>query len=285
MPFAYKLVLIALLLSCNALLWPQQSHRPPPLAGSQPQSKTADDAHHANSEQRGTKDSPLFVEQIPTKETDEEAAENKKEKAEEASDKTLSKTFNWSLIGVGVLQAIGILMQCLILYRQTVLIDKQANISMDIERGWILLDRIEPFYMQPVSIRYDFAICYLSNFGKTPSKLMNLRYELQIGDNIESPPDPSIFREEKPRVDGRMMPPGKRVGLQTRYKDFLISKEVKEAIDVGKKFVWVCGYVKYFDAYGRGPYRTNFCEVYQPRPMDALPRFSAAGPDEYNQAT
>jgi hypothetical protein len=282
---APKLVLIASLLSCNSLLWAQQSQRPPPLAGSQPQSKTADNTHRATSEQGGTSESPIYVEQVPAPETYEEAAEHKNAEIEKASDKTLSKAFNWLLFVVGALQAIGICIQCVILRRQTGLLDKQANFSMSIERGWILVDKIDKFYVQPNPTHYDYALCHLSNFGKTPSKLMNLRYELQIGDTIEFPPDPSIFKEEVPRVDRRMLPPGKEIRLEVKHKDFLIPPEVKESIKVGKQFIWVCGYVRYFDAYGRGPYRTNFCEIYQPRSIDGAPRFSAAGPDEYNQAT
>jgi hypothetical protein len=99
------------------------------LTGSQPQGKTADSTHNTADEQRGTKDSPLFVEQVHAKDADEETTQQRREKAEEASDKTPSNLFNVALVIVGLLQVFGILLQCSVLFRQANLMKSQTDIA------------------------------------------------------------------------------------------------------------------------------------------------------------
>jgi hypothetical protein len=288
---AHVLVTVALFLSCISLSCTQQSHKST-TNSHDPQSKATDDTNNPHSVQRGTKEFPLFVEQVRAKATDDETAEYQKEKAQEASDKSLSNTLNKALVGVGALQVFGILLQCVILYRQANILSKQASITMNIERGWILPDETVAidFARRFVTADrpYHFVVFSIKNFGNTPAKLINLRFELQIGNSLETPPDISVFAPgDNSRIDGRMIPPnGKPIILEARNEsEWIIPDDEILAIQNGKKYLWLCGYIRYFDVYGRGPHKTNICELYQPHPFGEVPRFSAAGPDEYNQAT
>jgi hypothetical protein len=252
----------------------EQAHKPPETG-----------ANQTDADQSGAQHNAVIIQTKDWQDSQNRAAEKRRKEDRDALIDRRNSRFSALLVLAAFLQLVVIAVQCWILRRQTGILDRQTNITRNIERGWMLIDRVDSFHTQFQNRRYDSTIFYLKNFGKTPAKLMNLRYELQIGDSVDRPPEAAIFNEETDRLDGRMLPPGKEIPINVRPKDWLISGEDKAAIESGRKFIWLCGYIRYFDVYGGGPYRTNFCETYMPKPMTGEPRFAAAGPDEYNQAT
>jgi len=126
----------------------------------------------------------------------------------------------------------------------------------------------------------------LKNFGNTPAIAVASRFELQLGETLDDPPDTSIFNPIELTDERQLIPPGEPIIREVRRENAVIfSEEEIIAILHSETFVWLCGQVRYIDVYGRGPHQTNICEVYRFPPLTPVEMFSPAGFHGYNRAT
>jgi hypothetical protein len=80
------------------------------IASQDQQTHTSNSKQQPQGDQRGTENNPLFVKQLPTPKTDEEAAQEAADRNEKtASDRSIVKLTFWLVIATFILAAVGIL--------------------------------------------------------------------------------------------------------------------------------------------------------------------------------
>lgn len=85
--------------------------------------------------------------------------------------------------------------------------------------------------------------------------------------------------------------PGATIPVNVRLEggDGKLTPQEKEAIDTGKNFLWLAGYLKYTDTFERRDapiYEMRFCYRWIPRSyLVPEPLWWRDGPPEYNAAT
>jgi hypothetical protein len=213
--------------------------------------------------------------------------------------------YTYELVWVGVLQGI-------VLFGTLLAIKHEAKIAKDIaaaaaknaaalmlgDRAWVLIqkttsrDRIQSPYLPTAEQmmsdnRLPHCIFYLKNYGKTPAKMIAWKYELQIGDSPNAPPDITVYNmtNNMPVFTPDMLPQASSIAQQVSFRTW---SGPQEFVDVHerRKFLWLCGTVQYFDTFERGEgseHETVFCYLWELR-MN-VPGWISAGPREYHKAT
>jgi hypothetical protein len=178
----HALALIALLLFCNAFLWAQQLNPPSPsvrVRHKQPQTNPNNSEEHAADNKRGTKESPIFVEEVGSPKTDAQAAKDEKEEeAKSATDRwTIGLTGLLAL--VGLLQVAVLIFQSWILRRQTNILEKQVDITRDSDRAWVITTVVFSSDWPDISGKgapsKSRMILQLVNTGKSPAEIEKVR--------------------------------------------------------------------------------------------------------------
>lgn len=195
--------------------------------------------------------------------------------------------------------------------------DTSAKALVDGERGWVLVERIEPPQendIQPpvVQIQIPYFVYRLRLFGKTPCKILNagMRFHLANINELEPQPEPDLPDEPKYFSDirgnnltgksgdipcsGQVLAPRERVAMGKALESGSLTKEDVHLITDSKRFLCAYGFVSYKDAYSRD-HETRFCYVYRISTSALMSastgqridpsRFRIGGPVEYNKQT
>jgi hypothetical protein len=132
MPHIQRALLLSVLAISPAVLCQQPSQVPPPrlreVQVQNPHRATQESGKDATKAQQGTKDSPVFVEQVSAPKTEAETAKDKEREETKTRDEWINMGLTGALVVASFLQVLGIIFQARILRRQTKVLDKQANI-------------------------------------------------------------------------------------------------------------------------------------------------------------
>jgi len=171
-------------------------------------------------------------------------------------------------------------------------------------RPWMLLSRDETFtkiyepYLKPIGkvppqehreVSCPFVI---RNYGKSPAQILAFNTELLIGDSKYMPPLANVFNTVSVSAYPYVFPQGE----SERHYAFIepqrsaTEEEEREILFEGKKFIWLCGLIRYRNPLEqtRGTstvHETTFCYVYTAWERPSARTWIPSGPDEYNKAT
>ncbi|HXN26070.1 MAG TPA: hypothetical protein VN902_03050 [Candidatus Acidoferrales bacterium] len=182
-----------------------------------------------------------------------------------------------------------------------------AQAVLNSERPWILIptksefSEIEQpmlFARLPGEFRISYCNVWIKNCGRTPARIIEQKIRLVVGRELQAIPDPAIYYEpDAATPENYMFPPDDKIVVQAAFPDgFISAEDLTQVTSKEKKtrYIWLCGYFKYVDAFGRieSPiYETRICYrwVYDAQSQidsDIHKNFwIMAGPREYNRAT
>jgi hypothetical protein len=163
------------------------------------------------------------------------------------------------------------------------------------ERAWLLIreDKIrDPHLATPEVSAKQFAHCIfaLKNSGKTPALVVSEKYEMQVSNNWDPPPQPERIYglAIDPARSPYVIPQDETVGRQAPLISGFITQDQLALINEKKNLLWLCGFIRYRDVFDSGKaelHETRFCYVWETRTTAPVPYWHAAGPDEYNTQT
>lgn len=166
----------------------------------------------------------------------------------------------------------------------------QANHMVTSERAWMIAQPCNPNIPPEIEgmttgIRHVGFSVRFKNVGKTPAFLLEIRYSGKVLHSNEHLPDvhPEYEEREIFKWEGE--------GLPLLPQDNILENHVntwaKEPVVITRGFdvLWVYGYIKYRDAFGKNR-ETWFCYrwVHEIEGWQTS-GFIAGGPDSYNRAT
>jgi hypothetical protein len=192
--------------------------------------------------------------------------------------------FNGLLVVVGLLQ-VWLLFGTLKVTKTAADAAKaSADAVVNGERAWLLMDSHGPILQRPQDGFYQSPVT-LKNFGKTPAKVIAINIAIQIESSRESPSDTTVYDGETHAVVPDMIPQGIPMPYMA-CSDAPVSPEQVDQIRDEKRFLWLCGSVRYEDIFRQDPiHETRFCYLREDR-HDGMGMFwYEAGPPEYNHAT
>jgi hypothetical protein len=182
-----------------------------------------------------------------------------------------------------------------------------AQAVLNSERPWILIptksefSEIEQpllFPKLPGEFRISYCNVWIKNFGRTPAEIIEQKIRLAIGEELQAIPDPAIYESKEATQENYSFPPNDKMVVQATFDPdgFISADDLAQITSKVKKtkYIWLCGYFKYRDTFGRinGPiYETRICYrwVYDAQSQldsDIHKSFwIMAGPREYNRAT
>lgn len=164
------------------------------------------------------------------------------------------------------------------------------------ERPWLLIPPkgIDPPYLVPVEEnmgeRATTCIFRIKNYGNTPARIFASKVELQLGDFLDAPPDPSVYGMVNAMHNVLTFPPKTATAFPAELAPLgYISQKDMEKITTADKFLWLCGFIRYQDTFEHEKivveYETRFCFIYETRTNAPNPFWRLAGPSEYNSTT
>ena len=209
----------------------------------------------------------------------------------------------WALvIGAGVTASIGIKTLRTIKIQTAAAKDsadaakKSADALMLGDRAWVLVDRddtkekLQAPYLPTdeqlmVEKRWPHCVFFLKNFGKTPAKITALRFELEVSDNPNVPPDSPAY-DNPESFNPYILPPDGSTPFEARMNSVERMEQECASVKEGVRYLWLCGIIKYVDVFERGPdsaHETRFCYVWEKRL--GTPFWSMRGDADYNRFT
>jgi len=176
---------------------------------------------------------------------------------------------------------------------------QSADAFVNSERPWVLLDwersavKIERPYLVAIEDRLDAlasnCLFSMKNFGRTPAKVLSGKAVLRIGESPVEPPEIEIEKLDSGAEFVFIFPQGETRAGEARLPTMHVSKNDREAVSKGIKFLWLCGIFRYVDTFIRKdkvePYVTTFCYLYETRTNASHPFWQLGGPQDYNRAT
>ena len=145
----------------------------------------------------------------------------------------------------------------------------------------MIADLGQPIFFQPPRSAVIISP-QIRNKGKTPAFIVEAASAAIVLKKDESLPKKPPYPDPA-KWDGRGLPlaPDGTIGgnVATKFED------MQQIID-GKMVIWVFGYVKYNDVFGRKIRETKYCVRWEPELRTLkIPQYSFDGPDGYNEAT
>lgn len=147
----------------------------------------------------------------------------------------------------------------------------QIRTTRAIERAWITVgvDKLPDFPNDPNAVAILWIKPTVKNSGRTPARItkMVLRsHEVDPSNEIIPgilPPDPAFPSDKTTLVEGRdiVLPPndgGQPLGIAITPERFNDAR-------IGKKTLYIYGYVEYRDTVANKPHETHFCYIYWPQ--------------------
>jgi hypothetical protein len=229
------------------------SQQPPPAKG-----KSGQPQQPSMTDQRGTQQTPLVVKVLPIPKTNEEEAQEAKERNEkEALDRRITDAtdniayFNKILAAVAVLQFLALIFQAWML-RRTV------NTSRASERAYVTMSHEAPGVVFETEGLFYLTI-KVKNYGRTPAKVTDTLLKpviLPPGEKL--PPKPNYIRDRENLESSKAFLVCNDYFIVTEYFD---TKEQILAIQEGTAILYLIGYVDYLDAFNkrhRGGYARKY---------------------------
>jgi hypothetical protein len=206
---------------------------------------------------------------------------------------------NWALAAIAVGGILVAWWTLGIIKRQTKATEIAANAAKEStdalisgDRAWILVEKIGREYLVPVEVqteRQSYCFFYLGNSGKTAGRVIAWKAELHISDRMDRPTDVSAFDCSGETFNSYMMPPGEpyiQIAILKGGGGFITQQQLDEITKQKIKYLWLCGIVKYEDVFRPELiHETWLCYLYDTIRNRPEPRFSPAGPPEYNKQT
>ncbi len=217
------------------------------------------------------------------------------------SDSGLVTVTVWLAIA-GFVQAVVLAVQARLLFQQKKIMEEhKASLEQlaTAGRAWLLIRKTgtqdaiqDPALITPeeMMVRRQFSHCifWLKNYGKTPARMIAWKYELQIGENAYTVPDPSVYDMSiLPKFTPDMIPQSASVAQQATFRIAPGPNDFSDAAK-GTKFLWLCGTVWYEDTFQRGEaskHETVFCYLWETRMSTPKFFWTVAGLREHNNAT
>lgn len=213
-----------------------------PVAGpaAEPAAVATDAGRVAESDTRGSKDSPVAVEVIALPDASES---EKREQAEERRARADSDRMLVWLTAALVLATIGLWIATLLLWRATrrLVMDARENAErqmrayVGVESSSIALSQGSP----------AVASVVFKNYGKTPAYEFTIQSGIEMAPSFEELPPPA---PEPPGGPRGVLSPGATVVL-SRSGTTLIGAEHVAALQTEKRAIFVYGEVSYVDAF------------------------------------
>lgn len=242
---------------------------------------------------------------------------NSNSSAHDANEDRLVTFTKWLVI-VGGLQFLALIGQAIVFFRQASIMEqhkvsleqlaraasdnaKAAKQSADAlilgDRAWVLIEREanqhriqEPYFPSPDQLMGDqkpYCIFSFKNFGKTPAKIIEWRYELQIRESPNVPPDISAYDTPGP-FNPYVLTPGDSVEEKAHLITWKAAKD-RDNVSEGRTFLWFCGVIKYVDIFEQSSesgHETRFCYVWEPKTrMTQKPFWRYIGGADHNRST
>jgi hypothetical protein len=176
---------------------------------------------------------------------------------------------------------------------------KTATALMEGSRPWLMIektqtqDRIDdPNLLTPeqMMVRQQLPHCifFLKNYGNTMAKMTAWKYELQIGDDANTPPDMSVYdMRSLPNFVPDIVSGMASVAQEARFRTAPGPQDFAD-ITKGTKFLWLCGTVHYEDGFNQGDaskHETVFCYLWETRMSTPKSFWSLGGPAISNRTT
>jgi hypothetical protein len=163
------------------------------------------------------------------------------------------------------------------------------------ERARLLIHKIQEPYLVTVETavteeRLSHCVFFVKNFGKGLGTIVASRFELQMSDSVTAPPLPAIY-DMKPNTvtfTPYILPQGESWPAEAPLTPAgFVSPEDLAAIENMRKYVWLCGIIRYYDVFERKneEHETLFCYMWETRLNTPKHFWRPAGPAEYNKAT
>jgi hypothetical protein len=264
------------------------------------QDKTHQSQQPSSANQRGTKNSPVFVEVVPTPKTQEEAAHDAEEYKNKSANETELVKFTgrlfWAtvaLAAIGGLQLFVFGIQAHRLKQTVKAAEASSEAYMRGERALILMQKFDGYILSPVkdggSAQASCCGFSLMNYGKTPARIVAFRAQLQIGGRQDRPDDTSIYNDAGTDMAPSMAPQNGDLPQIAYFKDesrIITVEELRNIQETKSHFLWLCILIRYEDIFRSDPvHETKFCYIFDPDTLKAGPIFRLAGPAEYNAVT
>lgn len=232
------------------------SNPPPPSGGNlqkHEQRHAAKTASHADRDQRGSQNSPLFIKESKTPEEKQEAADIAQAEKDGAA---TNRGLLFATMALGLLAAL----QWVVMGVQTVFIGRSTRTT---ERALTELER--PIVYGSVKnagfaiagplgngndlVRSETSVC-IYNFGRTLARLRRIQWDIALSPSgsIVPPLNPSV-------VGGRELPVGTVCANGDPYTESLNTRllffDEADQILRGGQSIWVTGFIRYDDIFGR----------------------------------
>jgi hypothetical protein len=287
-----------------------QAERQPQDKEKPPNTKTTE----TQRDQRGTKESPIFVdlEQHPQSQADAAKAE-KENKRKESNDLLVTWSAIIAAVCTGLLVIVGWFGVSAAL-RTLRVIRLQTDTLISGQRGWVLVDSIgEPTLyenierpeMFSVLAGTPFIVFNLKAVGGTVVKLVDSGARFHLRDKKEGVErEPDLPEEPDYKVSSkasRQLPqsgfvkaPNEGFQIGIELENGPLTREQFAAVNDQRLFVCAYGFVAYEDAF-RQSHETRFCYIYRVSRRSAIhattgknvypSRFVIGGPTAYNRYT
>ena len=206
-----------------------------------------------------------------------------------------------TIVGVG-----AALVGLFFIYKQMKIAGKAADAALqsakyiiNSERPWLLIPLGDEYseIQDPVliarlpgEVRVSYCTFIMKNFGRSPAKVVEMKLGLFTSTDFNFVPDAHVFDAQGSLADDYTFPQGTTAPVQATFMpDGWITPQEKEEIEVKKKrYLWLCGYLKYRDTFDRNEapvYETRICYRWVNYTNSPKPFWMLVGPAEYNRAT
>jgi len=221
-----------------------QSQRPTPSSGilsSNEKPQATEDKQHPKNDQRGTEQSPLIIKVAPSPNAQDEAAQAKKEKKDQAATNRRIEITTYAIAGGTILQAIALAITIMVMIRTT---RRQLRAYINLKSASIynVIDPIGP----QLHIMFD-------NFGQTPAYDVVDIHQVCF---LEFPLKESILDSDS-LGNGLPIPPGKGPippsGGYDKIDELGRSLNPTEiaSLKAGKTAIYIHGKITYTDTFGK----------------------------------
>lgn len=254
----------------------------PVIRANPPQGKAGDANHGPKAEQRGTKESPLFVEGLITaKPSEQETARETRESKEKSANENLSiRLSGLNALFTGFLMLIALVQAYLFLrqlgymrvsLRDTKIAAEAAKISSEAvmlaERAYLKVvfskEGLQWKWTRrdaPSGFEIDLSV---KNFGRTPASVTDIRLGCSRREHEDLLPHdfPALIeKENREAAPNAFLPPNDDT---TAHRFFGIRPESYTEVIESAQRLWVFAYVDYIDTFGKR-HRAGSARYYEP---------------------
>jgi hypothetical protein len=266
-----RAVIVAALL-CFAVLGVSQSPSDKGIVKQDGTPSTNDPAKSAENKQHGASPLPptqtIIYGPYPTPEQDD----TKDQRNEDVQIQRKLAKFTKYLVWVGALQFIALIVQAIFFSIHSrhlgavavaagdnaIAAKKSADALMNIERAWILIEKIEinGFAGPPDQEKIVSFSCHAKNYGRSPAMITGVVSKLEVRakrDASDAPLNGDIYETIFPQGDPRIVPPERSFWFEPNESMILtpVQADAVQLLGQGREFIFAHGIIRYLDAFGR----------------------------------